>query len=484
MHFFFYKIIKTDSFALRRLVMNNSMGIKQKNSVTEGNLLYAFIMFMLPLMAASLLQQSYTITDGLILGNVINQEALGAVSSVSPIIDVCILIQIGVSAGCSIMVSHLFGAEKYADVDRLITDIRRLIIAISVAIALVAIVIASRILRMIHTPDALMAGAATYLRITFAGVPFMALYTLQAGILRGMGDSKRPLGGIAVSSCVNICLDMIFVVIFRTGIAGAAIATVAAEALSAIYLYNKLENKRKTMHLKETDADTECGSGISTEGRKENVEECLRLGAPQIVQSVISSGGKVLLQNITNILGEMVVIGVAVAFKIDSLMLIPLMSMSTAVAVFTGQNTGAGKSDRVSMTLRYGLIFSVSFSLLASLLLWKCGYPLFTLFGLGQEAAETGFRYILLCLPFYWIFGIQFVLNGYLDGSKHTALTSAASVAGLAARLAFAYAAYSHIGADALPLAEALSWVTAVVIDIAGACCLRKKNNRITNIDK
>lgn len=436
------------------------------NSVTEGNLLYAFIIFMLPLMAASLLQQSYAIADGLILGNAIDQSALGAVSSVSPIIDLCTLVQIGIAGGCSIMVSHLFGAEKYGEVNRLISDIRKITVIISLLIAAMALLASRWILELIHTPASLMSGAALYLRITFIGVPFMALYTLQAGILRGMGDSNRPLGGIAVSSIVNIGLDLIFVVVFRFGIAGAAIATVSAEAMSAAYLYKKLEEKKRDLIRNDTDI-------------KSNVKECIRLGMPQIIQSVVSSGGKVLLQNITNLLGDAVVIGVAVAFKIDSILLIPLMSIGIAVSVFTGQNIGAGKADRVRETVKYGIAMAVVLSATISLLLWKFGYPLFTIFGLGSEAADTGFRYILLCLPFYWIFGLQFVLNGYLNGSKHTALTSGASLAGLGARILFAYACSKSLGADALPLAEALSWLTAVVIGIGGLLYFRRKGSSL-----
>jgi Na+-driven multidrug efflux pump len=202
---------------------------------------------------------------------------------------------------------------------------------------------------------------------------------------------------------------------------------------------------------------------------------------PQIIQSVVSSGGKVLLQNITNLLGDAVVIGVAVAFKIDSILLIPLMSTGIAVSVFIGQNIGAGRPDRVKETVKYGVIMTAALSVTISLILWKFGYPLFTVFGLGREAAETGFRYILICLPFYWIFGLQFVLNGYLSGAKHTALTSGASLAGLGVRIIFAYACSNGLGADALPLAEALSWLTAVVIDIGGVLYFRRKKDASDN---
>lgn len=444
---------------------NSNTGKEKYNSVTEGNLLYAFIMFILPLMGASLLQQSYAIADGLILGNAISEEALGSVSSVSPVIDMCTLVQLGISGGCSITVSHLYGARKFGEVNRLVSDIRKLLTILSVAIAAAAFAAAPQLLELMHTPDDLMSGALTYIRITFAGVPFMALYGLQAGILRGMGDSKRPLGGIAVSSLVNICLDLLFVPVLGLGISGAAIATVTAEAMSAAYLYWKLEEKRKPYPQEQiTDA-------------ADNLKECIRLGIPQIIQSVASSAGKVLLQNITNILGGFVVIGVAVAFKIDSILLIPLISIGIAVSVFTGQNTGSNSPERVRSSVKYGVALSVSFSLIASLLLWFFGMQFFALFGLGRDAAETGFRYIVLCLPFYWIFGMQFVLNGYLNGSKHTSVTSAATIAGLAVRVAFAYAGAGHFGPDVLPLAEALSWITAVVIDLCALLYFRHQKD-------
>ena len=440
------------------------ISVKKDKSVTEGNLLYAFIMFIIPLMGASLLQQSYAIADGLILGNAISQEALGSVSSVSPVIDMCTLIQLGISGGCSITVSHLFGAGRYGDVSRLISDIRKLLTLISAVIALAAFAAAPKLLALMHTPDDLFADALTYLRITFIGVPFMALYGLQAGILRGMGDSKRPLGGIAVSSLVNILMDLMFVVLFGMGITGAAVATVSAEAMSAAYLFKKLEDRRNQFKSEETSTG------------KENLRECIRLGTPQIIQSVASSGGKVLLQNITNILGGSVVIGVAVAFKIDSILLIPLMSIGIAVSVFTGQNIGSGSPERVRGSVTYGIILSVCVTAIASLILWFFGLPLFGLFGLGKEAAETGFRYIVLCLPFYWIFGMQFVIGGYLNGSKHTALTSAAAIAGLAGRVLFAYVGASHFSADVLPLAEALSWTIAVLVDLSGLMIIKRRN--------
>lgn len=441
---------------------NNGIG-KTKYSVTDGKVLPAFIMFLLPLIASSILMQSYSVADGLILGNYINQEALGAVSSCSSIIDACTLIQMGLAGGCSILTSHLYGGRRYTELNRLIRDMGKMILLISVIVLAAVFLLAHSILRLMHTPDSLMDGATLYLRIVFMGVPFLSLYNLQGGILRGMGDSKRPLGGIAVSSAVNIGLDLLFVAALDMGIAGAAIATVAAEIMSAAYLFVRLRSRLKSMDAS-GDADVDADAN-----EKANLKECINLSIPQMIESAVFSAGNVLLQNITNLLGAGVVIGVSVAFKVDAILYIPLFSIGLAVGVFTGQNIGAGKPERVRQTMKYGICVSLGFSLLISLLLWKTGLLLFGLFGLNEEVAGIGFRYLMICLPFYWIFGLRFILNGYLNGSKHTAVTSGAAIAGLAGRLILAYTCYRTIGADVLPMAEVLSWIIGVVITAAAA---------------
>lgn len=435
----------------------------KKYSITDGKILPAFVMFALPLMAASCLMQSYVIADGLILGNAVNEEAIGSVNTVGPIIDLCTLVQIAIAGGCSICISHLFGAKRYNELDKLIDDMYRIIAVMSLAITALAFIGAPWILSLINTPDSLMAGAMTYLRIVFIGVPFTSLYALQSGALRGMGDSKRPLGGIAVSSCVNIGLDLLFVIVFRWGIVGAAVATVTAQTLSAVYLYIKLEQRRRTYTL---DPEHKTHSMLG---------ECVRLGAPQIVQSLVTSGGNVLLQNVTNLLGASVVIGVTVAFKVDAILVIPLMCLGQATAVFTGQNMGAAKDERVRKTLEISIAMSISISVVMGIVLWLCGYSLMGLFGLGSEAALYGYKYIKVCMPFYWIFGLQFALNGFLNGAKHTAITAFASIGSLACRVAIAYLGYLSIGATILPIAESASWIVCVIADAVAIICFNRR---------
>lgn len=446
-------------------------------SITEGRLLPSFIIFILPLIAAVWLQQSYSVADGMILGNCIDQRALGATASVGAITDVCIMIQLALGSGCSIVLSHLQGAKKHRESVQLIKGMRRIVIMISLIIAVAAIIFARNILLLMHTPEDLFEGAAVYLKITCAGIPFMSLYNVQAGMLRGMGDSRRPLGGIAVSSAVNIGLDILFIMILKWGIAGAALATVTAEGISALYLYLKLEERRKTL---ETESLQDAEEHITEDGGKRpgaGICESIRLGAPQMVQSAASSGGKVLLQNITNILGSAVVIGVSAAFKIDAVLMAPLISLGTAVAVFTGQNIGASRPERVRDSVKLGVASVMILSVVLTAALWLFGRQMLSVFGLDEDAVRVGYRYLLICIPFYWLFGIQFVLNGYLNGYKKTYVTSFASIAGLAGRIAFAYLGYKRFGPDVLPAAEVLSWLIAVIID-TGAVCMLKKSRK------
>lgn len=450
----------------------------ESTDAAEGRLFPSFVLFLLPLIGANILQQSYGVADGMILGNAINQEALGSVSSVGPLIDVATLIQIGIAGGCAIVVSHLYGAKRHEELNNLIYAVRRLLTLVSLGIAAAAFLLAPWVVRVMHTPEALYDGAVLYMRICFAGVPFTSLYSLHSGILRGMGDSKRPLGAIAVASFINIGLDLICVVLLDWGIAGAAVATVAAEIMAAAYLYMRLEQSRKQLIPAADASPSPAGQPDETDhsassGTKANVVECVRLGVPQMVQSVVTSGGKVLLQNLINMLGSVVVIGVAAAFKVDSFLFTPLFSMSVAVSVFTGQNLGAGRPDRAKQTVKYGAAVMAAFSAAIALIMWWLGPPLFRLFGLDAAAVETGYRYLMICLPFYWVFGLQNVLSGYLSGSKQTIIPAVASIAGLIGRLVFAYAGYERFGPDVLPMAESLSWCIGAVIGLIGVWLLR-----------
>lgn len=468
------------------------------NMITEGPIFSSFIRFALPLLLTSILAQSYSIVDGLILGNFIGEEALGSVNTISGIIDLLCLIQIGVSGGCSICLSHLFGAGRNREAASVIRGMTVTVGLLSVVMMAGGIILAHPLLRMLHVPVDVYDGALTYLRIVCIGVPFSSTYQLMAGVIRGSGDSRKPLGGIAIAAFINIGLDCLFVIALDMQIQGAALATIIAEALSCLFLTGRLRLRLAELCMQKASGGSAmhrvsvpelvepcmqtAGSDSAMHGTldaepaaqdapdsgsrspKESILECWKLGIPQIIQSGIQTLGNILLQNITNLLGVFVLIGVTVCFKIDSLIVIPMIALSISTSVFTGQNTAARKPERVVRVLRIAAACSLATSAVMTVVLLLFSGNLLSLFGVSgnSEAVATG--YIRICLPFYWVFGIEFILSGFLQGMKKTAFTSTVCVIALAARLLIAYSGAAVLGASILPVAEVASWIIQVAI--------------------
>lgn len=293
-------------------------------------MLPSFINFAFPLMLTSLMMQSYTIADGLILGNLVNERALGAVNSISPIIDLLGLIQIGLSGGCSICISHLTGSGEHRRMHQVILQMRTVVVGISLLALLLGVLGADAVLSLTHTPPEIYDGAKAYLQLVCIGIPFSSIYQLQSGIMRGMGDSKRPLGAITISTFTNIGLDLLLVGFFTLGIIGAAVATVASQIFSCVYLYFKLKKRLQAEGSEYFSGSFSLRSQVdillhsfSRSEKASDIHEIVNLGIPQMLQSSFTSIGKIILQSLTNSFGAFAVIGVAASYKIDSILIIP-----------------------------------------------------------------------------------------------------------------------------------------------------------------
>lgn len=457
---------------------NTNNNTPKLNPITEGPVLPSFINFAFPLMLTSLMMQSYTIADGLILGNLVNERALGAVNSISPIIDLLGLIQIGLSGGCSICISHLTGSGEHRRMHQVILRMRTVVVGISLLALLLGLLGADAVLSLTHTPPEIYDGAKAYLQLVCIGIPFSSIYQLQSGIMRGMGDSKRPLGAITISTFTNIGLDLLLVGFFTLGIIGAAVATVASQIFSCVYLYFKLKKRLQAEGSEYFSGSFSLRSQVdillhsfSRSEKASDIHEIVNLGIPQMLQSSFTSIGKIILQSLTNSFGAFAVIGVAASYKIDSILIIPMIGISMSISVFTGQNMGAGKIQRVRESFRIAIRSSLAISAVMTLVLLCFNIPLLSLFGLSKASLTMGHYYILICLPGYFLFGLQFVFNGFLQGTKNTKISSGISILALAGRIAFAYSFAGMMGANVLPAAELFSWVLGGIL--SGIACLR-----------
>lgn len=428
-----------------------------KNDLTRGSVFTALLKFSVPLIISGLLQQLYNIADSIIVGNFVGESALAATGASAPIINVFIFMLSGLVSGCTILVSHAYGAGNKDKINSIATSFTYFIAAASLIVTVVGLVIQRPILQLLNTPQELMQGASTYLLIIFLGVPFMAFYNLAGAILRGCGNSRAPLVAIVIASVINVGLDLLFVCVFAMGIAGAAIATVIAQVFSAIYLFYYLK--------KDTSVFTFSLSRKSLD--KPTLKEGLRLSFPRVIQSCVSSMGSFLLQNVMNSFGMATIAAISTAYKIDSLAILPILNLSVAISVFAGQNIGSGNKQRAQECLHKGLILTCGISAIITAIFVTCGFYFIKLFGVSDAVATLGQRFFYFAAAFYPVFGLSEGISGFLQGSKDVNFVAKANISGLCLRLVLSYALYKSVGGDIIAISEISAWsFTAVLFTV------------------
>lgn len=420
---------------------------------THGNLTKALLRFSVPLVLSGLLQQLYQIIDSLIVGNLVGENALAAAGASSPISNIFIFLLSGLVSGCTILVSHAYGAGDHAKVGRTCATFTYFLLAVSVVTALTGFALHQPLLRLLHTPASLLADAGAYLSIIFLGVPFLAYYNLAGALLRGVGNSRTPLVAILIASIVNVGLDLLFVGVFHYGLAGAAAATVIAQALSAFYLYFYL---RRGSDLFFSFSKADCSRSVLREG--------LTLGLPRVIQSAVSSVGSLLLQNIMNSFGVATVAAITTAYRVDSLAILPVLNLSVAISVFTGQNLGGGDCRRAEECLKKGTRLTTYVTCLLTLLFVTCGFWVLKLFGVSDAVASQGQRFFWFAAAFYPILGVSESFSGFLQGAKDVRFVAIANVSALVLRVALSYLLAGVIGRDIIAVSESVSWLFGMLL--------------------
>ena len=409
--------------------------------------------FALPLILSGLLQQLYNIVDSLIIGNVLGEEALAAAGASGPILNLFIYVCTGLVTGCTILVSHAWGAGERKKATAVAATFGLFLLAGSLALAGIGLCLHRGLLSLLHTPEALLAGASEYLSVVFLGIPFLALYNLAGALLRGTGNSRTPLVAIILASLVNVGLDLLLVWGLEWGIRGAAVATVIAQALSAFYLLWYLRQGKGGFYftLSPRAASRAC------------LAEGLKLSLPRVIQSGASSLGSLLLQSVMNSFGVDVVAAITTSYKVDSLAILPILNMSTAISVFTGQSIGAGDRQRALECLRRGRRLAVGVALCITVLLVFGGRFIVGLFGVPEEVMDLGQRFFWLLAAFYRVLACNESVGGFLQGVKDVAFPAVVNIAALWLRVALSYGLAGVLGSDVIALSEGASWVFALV---------------------
>jgi len=381
--------------------------MKELTSGNEGRLIFNFAM---PMLLGNLFQQLYNIVDTIIVGNILGKEALAAVGASFPIVFTLISLIIGVASGGTIVIAQYFGAGDHASVKRAIHTMYIFLTIASVVLTLVGIPMVDEIFRLIRLPQEIMPEATTYLSIYLSGLVAFFGFNATSAILRGLGDSKTPLYFLMISTVFNIGFDLLFIIVFEWGIAGAAVATVVSQAgafLTAMIYLNR-NHKLIDFNLPKYRFD------------KKIFWQSLRIGLPTGFQHTFVSLGMMAIMAIVNTFGTNVIAGYAAAIRIDSLALLPAMIFSAALATFMGQNIGAGRSDRVRRGLIATLLMSSAVSLIVMAVVILFKYQLMGMFTKDLEVIRIGGEYLLIVSSFYLLFTGMFMINGVLRGAGDT----------------------------------------------------------------
>ena len=406
-------------------------------NLTEGKPLKLLFFFALPMVIGNFFQQLYNMVDSMVVGKFVGEDALAAVGSSFPVVFLAVAIAAGLSMGCTVVISQLFGAGQIREMKTTISTALIALGVIGLAIMAAGELAAGPLLKLLGTDADIMADSLTYLRIYFGGAVFLFLYNTLNGIYNALGDSNTPLKFLMVSALTNIGLDLLFVIRFHMGVAGVAWATLIAQGLCAVVSFFVLIKRMKDMESEPAAADKKFAFFEANAARR-----IARVGVPSMLQQSIVSLSMMFMQGLVNSYGKVFVAGYTAATKIDTLAMMPNMNFSNAMSSYTAQNIGAGKDKRVVQ----GYLF---------------GPQLLSLFlNSGSEGSAMGYglRYMKTVSVFYVLMGLMFVGNGLLRGAGDMGAFMLSSMSNLFSRVAIAYLLAHFIGSSAIWWSIPIGW--------------------------
>ncbi len=379
--------------------------------LTEGNPAKLIFNFAVPMLIGNVFQQLYNMVDSIVVGQFVGKEALSAVGVSFPIIFLMIAMILGLSMGSGIILSQFFGAKDMVKVKKTIDTTSIFLFWASLAITALGLVLGGPILRLMGTPSDVLGDAKVYLNIIFAGMILMFGYNALSAILRALGDSKTPLYFLIIATIVNIILDLLFVIVFKWGVAGVAWATVIAQGVSfvlCIFYLNRSKVEVLHIDLRNMTFDWDI------------FKTSIRIGLPSAIQQTLVGAGMMALTGIVNFFGTNVIAGFSAASRLESFAIMPTMNLSMALSTFVGQNLGARKTERVKKGFLATLLMSGGLCVAISAVLILFRNQLIGIFSNDQAVISVGGEYLLIVAGFYVVFSSLFMTSGVLRGAGDT----------------------------------------------------------------
>ena len=374
--------------------------------MTEGFIPRQLLYFCVPLILGNFFQVLYNTVDTMVVGNFVGKEALAAVGSTNPIINIAVFCFNGISVGAGVVIGQYFGAKELKKLHISVETTMAMTFIASIFFTIAGVWLTPLMLELISTPEDVMPAASIYLKIYFAGISGLLVYNMGSGILRAVGDSKRPLYFLILSSFLNIGLDLLFVLVFGMGIAGASIATIISQFISAILVLILLSRSEDIYKLTWRDL------GIDPL----TLKKILAIGLPAGIQSMITAFSNSFVQAYINSYGSVVMAGWSCYNKLDQMIMLPQQSMSHATTTFVSQNIGANKVERADKGTVVAVSMMAIFNLACGVLMIIFARPLVELFTNETEVIESGIHFVRAIALFFWFNGINHSLAGSMRG--------------------------------------------------------------------
>ena len=378
-----------------------------ENKITNGNITQRLLSFFFPIMIGSFFQQLYNTVDSVVVGNYVSSDALRAVGGTSQVVNLLVGFFIGLASGATVVISQYYGASDKNGIKKATHTAMALRIWGGLIMTIIGVAVSRFALTKINIRPEILDMSDSYLKIYFLGMIPSMIYNVGSGILRAVGDSKRPQNYLIITCIINIILDLAFVVGLQMGVVGVAVATIISQIISAALIMNALTKTSDIykVNVKEIKFD------------KNNLSTIVKIGLPAGGQSVLYSMSNLVISSAVNSFGADTTRAWSAVGKIEAIIWMILTAFGTSVITFVGQNYGAGKKDRVRKSVKIGLVLTASAVAFFSALLYVFCPAFIKLFTQNTEVIDIGVSVLRIFAPFYALYSFTEVLSGAVKGS-------------------------------------------------------------------
>ena len=449
--------------------MEGGLSVARTDSdMTQGSIWRHLVRFSVPMALGLLFQQLYNTVDTVVVGQFVGQHAQAAVGSTGSIINTVVGFCAGLATGASVVISQRYGAHDRQGLGKAVHTTIAVTFIVSLIATLVGQIIIDPMLRFMQTPEEVMGEAHTYLSIYFAGITGILFYNMGSGILKAVGDSRRPLIFLIFSALLNTALDLLFVLAFGMGVDGVAYATILSQLISALLILVTLTREERDYGLRWKELRID----------RESLRNILKIGMPSSVQSAITAFSNVFVQSYINYFGSACMAGYGIYNKVDAFALIPVQAISMSSTTFVGQNWGAEQKKRAREGVRTATLMSLASTVILGLMVFVLARPLLFIFSPKEEVVEFGERFIRIVTPFYITICFNQIYAGALRGVGDATMPTVIMLASFVVFRQIYLAVTKALGAGflAVALAYPMGWImcsTLLVIRYFGSVLVK-----------